>query len=43
MLIYVKKEKKSFSSERRTDERSTQNYSLEPHKNFQKNFQLENS
>ncbi len=34
MLIYVKikKNKKCFSSDRRTDGRSTQNYSSEPHK-----------
>ncbi len=32
MLIYVKIiKKKSFSSDRRTDTRSTQNYSSEPH------------
>jgi len=34
MLIYVKiekRKKKGFSSDRRTDTRSTQNYSSEPH------------
>jgi len=36
MLIYVKiKKKQFFSSDRRTDTRTTQNYSSEPHKNYQ--------
>jgi hypothetical protein len=40
MLIYVKKKKKNVfhRTDRRTDTRSTQNYSSEPHKKANRNL-----